>query len=520
VLKMKTYGTSEGLITRYNNTVYYFNKEVIISNNQGFYKYNYKNDHIYLWQEFNTAIGQFKTIQRLVVESDKSFWIILNDEKIIHISKNNNDSFIADITIRKFNKLLAGSFEHILPLNKNMTLIATLEGFAFFDRDKYTSNIELNKKHFNAFIRRIELTRDTITTIYAGENISNGKSSSLIPEIKYKNNSIRFSFSSNCFEDIELTQYQFFLSGFDNTWSPWTSTFQKEYTNLPSGHYKFSIRAINSYNTISKEDVFEFVILPPWYKSIYAYSLYLILIFLMLLGVYKFILFRFKLQKKRLDLKNERELWYLNKKHLEEQIQKENEILKLSNEKLSADIANLEQQELLRQKDMQLNEELDKAKKEQLQHEQEKHLLEINHKNKELSIMIMQIAHKSESISKIRDYLISFTEKNSSPDFKIMAGHLFEYIDKDIQHDKEWKEFQEYFDIVHSSFINKLKANYPTISPTLLKLCTYLRVKMSNKQIARLMNTTVESVLKSRYRLREKLQLNSDDNLDDFIEKF
>jgi hypothetical protein len=233
----------------------------------------------------------------------------------------------------------------------------------------------------------------------------------------------------------------------------------------------------------------------------------------MFLAGYQHVHNRFKIQKKRLDLKKERELWHLNKKYQEEQIKKENEILKLNNEKLSADLANLEQQELLRKKDQQLNEE-------QIQHEHEKYLLEITHKNKELSIMAMQIAHKSESISNIREYLINFTKKNNSPDFKTMATHLFQYIEKDIQHDKEWKEFQEYFDIVHSSFLNKLKATYPTISPTLLKLCTYLRVKMSNKQIARLMNTTVESVLKNRYRLREKLQLNTEDNLDDFIENF
>ena len=65
-----------------------------------------------------------------------------------------------------------------------------------------------------------------------------------------------------------------------------------------------------------------------------------------------------------------------------EQIKNENEILKLSNEKLLANLANLEQQELLRKKEEQLNFELDRAKLEQLQHEQELHQLEITHKNK------------------------------------------------------------------------------------------------------------------------------------------
>lgn len=520
VLKIKSFGLAEGVYSEFNNTVYGFNKQVVITNNRGFFKYNYQKEYFEPWNEINTTLGKFTAIQRFVPESDNSFWVIINDERVLHISKNRDNEYSADITIRKFNKRLAGSFEHILPLNNNVTLIATLEGFAFFDREKYNQNIVQSKKYFKSYIRSIELTRDSITTINAGERSDVSENNAFVPEIKYKQNSLRFSFSSNCFEDIELTQYQFFLAGFDHTWSPWSATSQKEYTNLPAGRYKFMVRAINSYNVISKEDAFEFVILPPWYKSMYAYAFYFLLLFLVLWGGYRYILFRFTLQKRRLELKKQRELQYLSRKHLEEQIKNENEILKLTNEKLSADIANLEQKELLRLKEQQLKEELDRARQEQLQHEQEKHILEITHKNKELSILAMQIAHKSESIAKIREYLVNFTEKNNSPDFKTMAAHLFEYIDKDIELDKEWKEFQEHFEMVHSSFLNKLKATYPSISPTLLKLSAYLRVKMSNKQIARLMNTTVESVLKSRYRLREKLQLGSDESLDDFIEKF
>jgi hypothetical protein len=520
VLKIRSFGTYEGLNSAFNNTVYYYNNEVIVSNNNGFYKYNANTNQFSLWHEFNAALGAFNSIQRFIVSPDSSFWVILNDEKIIHVIHKSKNEFESDIAIRKFNKLLAGSFEHILPLDKNTVIIATLEGFAFFDKEKYSNNILHNQNIFQAFIRKIELTRNSFTTLYAGEKINYSTSTYHIPEIKYNQNSLRFSFSSNCLEDIDLTQFQFYLEGFDNSWSPWFSSFQKEYTNLPPGHYKFFIKAINSYDIISKEDYFEFVIKPPWYKSIYAYLSYLLLVLIILLCMYKYLRYRFKLQKKKMQLNKEREMWHLNKKYHDEQIIKQNEILKLNNEKLLTDIYHLEQQKLLQLKDEQLNEELEKAKQEQTQHELEKHELEIVHKNKELSIMAMQIAHKSESLLKIRDYLIKLTEKNNSQEIKGMTTQLFEYIDYDIQHDNEWKEFQKHFDMVHSSFLTKLKAKYPLVSPTLLKLSAYLRLKMSNKQIARLMNTTFETVLKNRYRLREKLRLNTNDNLDDFIERF
>lgn len=520
ILNIKTYGKAEGLNSLFNNSVYNFDNEIIVTNNDGLYKYNYTNNRFEAWHELNSAIGEFVTIQKFVVESNNSFWIILNNEKIMHLSKNSKGEFVSDMTIRKFNRRLAGSFEHILPLNHNSTLIATLDGSAIFDIDKFKQNTHLNHERFKSYIRKIELTRDGIKVVNGGNKHIESPINQTIPKFSYNQNSIRFSFSSNCFEDVELTKYQFTLSGFENSWSPWTSATQKEYTNLPAGRYKFQIQALNSFDQQSKEDSYEFVILPPWYKSTFAYLIYLILIALVLFGGYKYIVHRFNLQKQKLELKKERELRKLNKKHLEEQIKNENEILKLSNEKLLANLANLEQQELLRKKEEQLKIEIDRAKLEQLQHEQEMHQLEITHKNKELSILAMQIAHKSESISKIREYLTHFTTQNSLSDFKTISAQLFQFIDKDSEQDKEWKEFQEHFNIVHSSFLTKLKAEYPTISPTLLKLSAYLRVKMTNKQIARLMNTTVESVLKSRYRLREKLQLNAEDNLDNFIEKF
>ena len=248
------------------------------------------------------------------------------------------------MTIRKFNRRLAGSFEHILPLDKNSTLIATLEGSTILDIDKYKQNTHLTHERFKSYIRKIELTRDGIKVVNGGNKHIEISINQTIPEFSYNQNSIRFCFSSNCFEDVELTKYQFTLSGFENTWSAWTSATQKEYTNLPAGRYKFQIRALNSFDQQSKEDSYEFVILPPWYKSTLAYLIYLVLITIVLFGGYKYIVHRFNLQKQKLELKKERELRKLNKKHLEAQIKNENEILKLSNEKLLANLANLEQQ--------------------------------------------------------------------------------------------------------------------------------------------------------------------------------
>jgi len=73
---------------------------------------------------------------------------------------------------------------------------------------------------------------------------------------------------------------------------------------------------------------------------------------------------------------------------------------------------------------------------------------------------------------------------------------------------------------VHEEFLKRLKENYPDLSPRELKLCAYLRLNISSKEIANLMDISVRGVEISRYRLRKKLQLEHDRNLTEFIISF
>ena len=79
------------------------------------------------------------------------------------------------------------------------------------------------------------------------------------------------------------------------------------------------------------------------------------------------------------------------------------------------------------------------------------------------------------------------------------------------------KHFAQHFDKVHSDFIVKLKEKHSNISNNELKLCAYLRMNLSTKEIAQLMNISVRGVEISRYRLRKKLNLATDTNLFDYL---
>jgi len=86
--------------------------------------------------------------------------------------------------------------------------------------------------------------------------------------------------------------------------------------------------------------------------------------------------------------------------------------------------------------------------------------------------------------------------------------------------DDKWSQFELFFDEVHENFLNRLREKYPDLKPLYIKLCAYIRMKLSSKQIASLMNTSLASVEKNRYRLRDKLKLEDGIKLTDYIEKF
>ena len=146
---------------------------------------------------------------------------------------------------------------------------------------RYDANIEKNyEKPFNALIRKVTLGEDSV--IYAG-NYSDEKGLVALdqPDVfkfvfPYANNSITFIVAAQSFEQEDDRQYSYFLEGYDREWTKWKRETKKNYTNLPEGAYYFRVKAKNLYGYESNEAVYEFTILPPWYRTIWAYISYVL----------------------------------------------------------------------------------------------------------------------------------------------------------------------------------------------------------------------------------------------------
>ena len=98
-----------------------------------------------------------------------------------------------------------------------------------------------------------------------------GHPSAGLPEIPWKQNSIRFEFALPSFARAETNQYQTWLQGLDRGWSPWRGDTYRDYTNLPDGRYRFHVRGRNLYGQQAREAVFDFRVLPPWYRTAWAW---------------------------------------------------------------------------------------------------------------------------------------------------------------------------------------------------------------------------------------------------------
>lgn len=97
-----------------------------------------------------------------------------------------------------------------------------------------------------------------------------------IPEISFENNHVSFTFTATSFYDESETEYSYKLEGEDTNWSPWSKTRMKEYT-LSEGTYTFMVKARNVYGYESEPTKITFTITPPWYRTGWAYTFFLVL---------------------------------------------------------------------------------------------------------------------------------------------------------------------------------------------------------------------------------------------------
>ncbi|MGB5482728.1 MAG: triple tyrosine motif-containing protein, partial [Eudoraea sp.] len=376
------------------------------------------------------------------------------ESNIVYVSpgKFNNEPQAVRIPVPSYFRRILGvpGFESITPLNKRLYLIGISNGYITLDLEK------LKPKEYIISINGISKEFHDAP----GDRISfNGPS-----ELDFKENNLNFSFGVAEYDKYSEVNYQYKLDGVYDNWSNWSLIPEISFKNLPYGDYKFNVRARVG-NTLTKNTAtYEFVILRPWYASVWAIIAYVLAALFLAVLTHKIYRGYYKKQQKRLLSENKRKL---------------------------------------KQKKLKAQKEIIQIRNEQLQNE-------IESKNRELAISTMSIIRKNEFLNAIKDQL-----KDSESDLQVR--NVINIIDRNINNSDDWKFFEEAFNNADKGFLKKIRKLHPELTPNDLRLSAYLRLNLSSKEIAPLLNISVRSVEVKRYRLRKKINLLHEESLTDYI---
>lgn len=153
------------------------------------------------------------------------------------------------------------------------------------------------------------------------------------------------------------------------------------------------------------------------------------------------------------------------------------------------------------------------ARYEKLELEQEQLQQTLEHKQRELASQVLHMQQKNAVLQQLKDGLLPIQADQQHP----KMASLLRLIDQHLGSNKEWDLFLQAFRSIHSSFLEKLQALSADLTSGELRLASLLRMNLSSKEIANLLNITDEGVKKARYRLRKKIGLDSQINLQDFM---
>ena len=368
-----------------------------------------------------------------------------------------NETYVrSDLPIDRDTRAAIDGYESISYLEDAKYLLGTSEGYITIDL------AEMEKKEFGVQIQSINQVSKT----------QSGHLENYVPkgeeqQFSHDENSLRFSFYSTSYHKFDRPKYQFQLLGIYPEWSEWSEASAVTFENLPYGEYVFNVRSMIG-NTLSNNvGSFSFSIEKPWHLSSLAMVLYTLVLLMGSFLIHSAYRKYYRTRQEKLIAKNQREM-ELTK------AQSEKEIIKIKNEQLQK---------------------------------------EFRSKSNELAASTLSIIKKNELLTKVKEELMSNRENR---DF---TKPLVDIIDKSLKKNDDWELFQEAFNNADRKFMKKLKKAHPQLTPNDIRLCAYLRLNLSSKEIAPLFNISPRSVEIKRYRLRKKMNLSHDDNLTDYILK-
>jgi len=471
IVQVQYFNEQHGFPSNYLINVFEVDGQLLFAAETGIYVFNETSNRFAPHQAFNTLLGQGTHVREMVQDALGNIYYLANNEAGM-LKKNNLGGYQKSSTI--FNKIMPymnDALEHIQVVDNDMVMFSAKNGFMVYN----PSMPYQMPPPAPVLIRNFTVSTDSVRTlnhsvVHAGWQTP--------PQLAYGQSALKITFSSPEYGALDRTQYRVKLQGFDNDWSAWSPATAKEYTNLTEGSYTFTVQARDVYGQLSPTASVAFTVAPPWYRSKLAYGIYLMLV--MGLGVLGYVAIQRRFYKEKSRLQDEQQEALKETEIKYEVLEKESteEITRLRNEKLQS---------------------------------------ELELKSKELGSATMQILSKNEFINHLKQAINGLVKKSNNQAVKKDLQKLIKEIERNIDSYEDWEQFELHFDKVHGDFTKRIKTAYPDLTPQEMKLVAYLRMNLSTKEIAQLLNISLRGVEIARYRLRKKLQLERSNNLSEFV---
>jgi DNA-binding CsgD family transcriptional regulator len=463
VIDKQVFTQKDGLPSNANIRVFKISNRVVFSNGEKLFTWDDLKQKIIPFDEINNKLKGFESSVSVTQTNESNYWFATPTEAALFTIKQNNPVMLYRLILNQYNLSLVDNYENIVQLTENLHLICLDNGFAIFNKNAVLQS----KTNASNLVIREFISRDATDKI-KDIDLSEG---SIALRNSYNNISISFSTVQNpCSRKL----YQFMLEGIDHDWSRWSEAAEARYTRLPVGKYAFKVRTLTYNGNVTEPVTLEFRVRPPWYASVPATIMYIIF------GLGGILLSQY-LYRRRLSKHHNRLHIIADEKRKAEKQNSEKEIMKLQYDKLQS---------------------------------------EISHKNMQLADSTLSIIRKNEVLIEIKSELEKQKEELGPRYPARYLQRLTTLIDKNISNDNDWEIFEALFDQAHENFFKRLKTSFPDLTQSDLKLCAYLKLNLSSKEIAPLLNISIRGVEIRRYRLRKRLGLSSDDNLVEYIMQF
>lgn len=286
-------------------------------------------------------------------------------------------------------------------------------------------------------------------------------------ELKPKNNDLKISFNSPVFKGLGHVEYQHRFSNDSDLWSPLTKATAIDLSNLNYGSYKFEVRSSFNNQISNNVAAFDFIIEKPFYATNLAIVCYVLLGILALLAINYYYKWHYRKEEEKALAQQQKELELKN-------LANQKDLIQLRNEQLNKDI---------------------------------------EHRNNELAISTMAMIKKNETLNEIKAELEKVKDATQVKSAKRL-------VEKNLSSKQDWITFEEAFNNADKDFFKRVKDKHPNLTTGDLRLCVYLRLNLSSKEIAPLLNISPRSVEIKRYRLRKKIDMTAEMDLNEYFINF